>query len=76
MRTWCVISIITKNKPHAHNKAHFHTMKVYNTHDQSFANFKDSSFFLSPTEVFACSKVINAYLWTDPFWKSSTFNLS
>ena len=24
----CIISVITKNKPHAHHKTHLHTMKV------------------------------------------------
>ena len=38
MRTWRVISIIAENKLHAHHKTHLHTMKVYNTHDRSFAN--------------------------------------
>ena len=37
-------------------------------------------FFLSTTEVFTCSKVINTFKrhnsWTDLFWKSSKFNLS
>ena len=27
-RTWCIISIVTENKPHAHHKTHLHTMKV------------------------------------------------
>ena len=29
--TWRVISVITKNKLHAHRKTHLYTMKVYNT---------------------------------------------
>ena len=29
--TWSVFSIIAENIPHAHHKAHLHTMKVYNT---------------------------------------------
>ena len=28
--TWRVISIIAENKPHAHHKTHFHTMKGFN----------------------------------------------
>ena len=31
MRTWHVISIIAKNKPQSHHKAHLHTIKGYNT---------------------------------------------
>ena len=54
MRTWRVISIIAENKLHAHHKTHLHTMKVYNTHDRSFANWVS---FFSTTEVFTCSKV-------------------
>ena len=27
-RTWCIISIVTENKPHAHHETHLHTMKV------------------------------------------------
>ena len=27
-RTWCFISVITENKPHAHHETHLHTMKV------------------------------------------------
>ena len=38
MRTWRVISIIAENKLHAHHKTHLHTMKVYITHGQRFAN--------------------------------------
>ena len=34
-----VISIIAKNKSHAHHKTHLYTVKVYNTRDhRNFAN--------------------------------------
>ena len=57
--TWRVISIVAENKPHGHLKTHLHTMKVYNTHDRSFANC-DFPFFPT-TEVFTCYNVINAF---------------
>ena len=34
--TWHIISIIAKNKPHAHHKTHLPTMKVYNTRPLQF----------------------------------------
>ena len=46
--TWLVISIITKNKPHAHHKIYLNTMKIYNTWPVSLTIevlHKDSSFF-------------------------------
>ena len=57
--SWHVISIITKNRPHAHHKSHLHTMKVYNTQPVSLLLIKFS--FFSTTEAFTCSKVINAF---------------
>ena len=36
MGTWCVTSIIAKNKPHAHHKTQLHTMRVCNIQDGSF----------------------------------------
>ena len=63
--TWRVISIITKNKPRAHHKAHLRTIKVYNT--WSVYSLSIEVF----TEVFTCSQVINAFkrknAWTDAF---------
>ena len=68
--TWHVISIIAKNRPHAHHKTYLHTMKVYNTKPVSLLLIKFS--FFSTTDVFTCSKVINAFnrqnSWTDTFF--------
>ena len=68
--TWHTISIIAKNKLHTHHKTHVHTIKVYKTRPVYSLTIKVF------TEVFICSKVINAFKQqnsqTDPFWKSST----
>ena len=57
--TWRVISIIAENKPHAHHKTHFHTMKVFNA--RQFYSLAIEVF----TEVCTCSKVINAFKRSD-----------
>ena len=56
--SWHVISIITKNRPHAHHKSHLHTMKVYNTQPVSLLLIKFS--FFSTTEAFTCSKIFQS----------------
>ena len=43
--TWCVISIIAKNKLHAHHKTHLHTMKVYIASPSTFCSLKILLFF-------------------------------
>ena len=72
-KTWWTchtISIIAKNKLHTHHKTLVHTIKVYKTQPVYSLTIKVF------TEVFICSKVINAFKQqnskTDPFWKSST----
>ena len=71
--TWRVISIIAENKPLAHHKTHLHTMKVYNARPVYSLSIEVF------TEVFTCSKVINALIsckrknsWPDRYRKSST----
>ena len=59
--TWCVISIIAKNKLHAHHKTHLHTMKVYIASPSTFCSLKILLFLDHWSEVFTCSKVINTF---------------
>ena len=78
--TWRVTSITAKNKRSAHYKAHFYTMKVYTIRrvgpHQSIEGLLIKILLFFPTEVFTCSKVINAFkrssLWTDLLQRSST----
>ena len=61
--TWLVISIITKNKPHAHHKIYLNTMKIYNTWPVSLTIkvlHKDSSFFRSLKYALVPSRVQEA----------------
>ena len=69
-----------QNKRSAHYKAHLYRMKVYNIRrvgpHQSIEGLLIKILLFFPTEVFTCSKVINAFkrssLWTDLLQRSST----
>ena len=57
------VSIIAKNKPHAHHKTDLHTVKVYNARPVSLiieVLLIKILLFLT-TEMFTFSKVINAF---------------
>ena len=76
---WLLVSIMAKNKPHAHHKTPWRTMKVYNTRPVSLTIevlLIWRLFFFSTTDVITCFKVIKTFKrqnsWTDPFWKIST----
>ena len=76
--TWCVISIIAENKPHAHHETYFHLIKVYNSWTVSLTIevllTKIFRFFDHwSIHLFQSNQLFQAILsWTDPFRKSST----
>ena len=63
-----------ENKPHAHLRTYLHTMKVYNTRPDGLTIevlLINILFFLT-TEVFTCSKVINAFKRLNS-WTAASF---
>ena len=69
---WRVISIIAENKPHAHHKTHFHTMKVFDTRLVYSLAIEVFHWSIHLFQSYQRFQAIRQNSWTDPFRKSST----